>query len=47
MPRDAAAVLFLPKSGFEFAFHNSFPYPACADVVVSHGLVTNWLVKNV
>jgi len=47
MPRDTATELFLPKSGFEVAFHNSLPYPACADVVVSLGLVTIWLVKNV
>jgi hypothetical protein len=47
MPCDTAAELFLPKSGFEVAFHNNLPHPACDDVVVSLGLVTNWLVKNV
>jgi hypothetical protein len=47
MPRDTAAELFLPKSGFEVALRNSLPCPACADVVVLLGLVTDWLVKNV
>jgi len=41
MPRDTTAELFLPKNGFEVAFHNSLHYPACADVVVSLGLVIN------